>query len=58
MDVDSPMPFGYHEGKSISEVPSNYLRWILENVTNRPELLKVVETEMEYRDRHDKHFED
>ena len=58
MDVDSPMPFGKYRGKDISALPSRYLRWIEENVENKPELVDVVQQELEYRDRHDEHHEE
>jgi uncharacterized protein (DUF3820 family) len=30
-DTDS-MPFGVHEGKPMNEVPSRYLKWLMDNV--------------------------
>jgi uncharacterized protein (DUF3820 family) len=51
--------FGKHKGKDTEEVPSSYLRWYLEKVSERdnPELFKAVEDEMKYRNKHNAHFD-
>lgn len=51
--------FGKHKGKDAEEVPSSYLRWYLETVSERdnPELFAEVEKEMKYRNKHSTHFE-
>lgn len=56
---DLPMPFGVHKDKLIADVPSSYLRWILEQdwfVSKFTDLKKQAEIELEFRDRFDKHF--
>ena len=58
MDVDTRIGFGVHYAKSVSEVPSSYLRWVIENIEDKPDLIEVMEQEIEYRDRFDKHFEE
>ena len=43
------MPFGRHAGTRITNLATNYLRWILENVTLKGRLLKALEAEFERR---------
>jgi uncharacterized protein (DUF3820 family) len=33
MDDDSLMPWGKHKGKTMAQVPDEYLLWLYENVT-------------------------
>jgi len=51
--------FGKHKGKDVEEVPSSYLRWYLDTVSERdnPALFAEVEKEMKYRNKHSTHFE-
>ena len=39
--LSSVMPFGKHKGKKISEVPSDYCRWAVENMTSIDDDLKM-----------------
>jgi hypothetical protein len=43
------MPFGAHKGKAITELPDEYLNWILENLELRRSLRTALETEFERR---------
>lgn len=51
--------FGKHKCKEIEEVPSSYLRWYLDTISERenPALFAEVEKEMKYRNKHSAHFE-
>lgn len=42
--------FGKHKGNEVEDVPSSYLRWYLDIVSERdnPELFAEVEKEMKY----------
>jgi hypothetical protein len=40
-------------------LPSSYMRWYLEEAENQnDELVEAMETEMNFRDQNDKHFEE
>lgn len=44
------MPWGKHKGKPISQVPADYLRWVLKNADNAtPDLLDRIEKSLEDR---------
>lgn len=51
------MSFGKHRGKSIEDVPSSYLRWVMENCDDT-EALEAAENEYNYRTDHSLHFEE
>ena len=55
---DTAMPFGKHSGELIADIPSDYLRWLLEQdwFCRKADLAKQVKIEMEFRDKFDKHF--
>jgi hypothetical protein len=48
------MTFGRHKGQPLSEIPSDYLVWILEHANNaKPYLRKAIEREMARREHDD-----
>jgi len=51
--------FGKPKGNEVEDVPSSYLRWYLDIVSERdnPELFAEVEKEMKYRNKNSAHFE-
>ena len=51
-DGNPVMPFGKHEGALLSEVPTDYLWWVLEEADATDhflELVELVEDELEER---------
>lgn len=56
-DVDMEMPWGMHKGKSISEINSGYLKWLIENCED-DEIVEAAEEEYNYRTTWKKHFRD
>ena len=55
------LSFGKFSGKSIEEIPSKYLFWLLEQdwfETKYSYLVEPVEFELDWRTRMDRHFED
>jgi len=52
--------FGKHKGKEIEEIPSDYLKWLLEQnfieEDSHTDLLEATEYEMAVRDRSYGHF--
>lgn len=56
---DVIMPFGKHQGESLDEIPTSYLKWLLDieiDEEDHPELEDAVEAELGYRDDHGSHF--
>ena len=49
------MFFGKHAGKTFKEIPSDYLRWMRDNM-NEEKLKKAAYTELSFRDTHNTHF--
>lgn len=43
------MPFGRHKGRPLSEIPSEYLSWLLRECDLRPWLHDAVEAELQDR---------
>jgi len=43
------MPFGKHKGLPLTELPDDYLDWLLQNVEMRPPLQHAIHTEVERR---------
>jgi uncharacterized protein (DUF3820 family) len=43
------MPFGQHKGKSLRDVPSDYLIWLANECNLKPRLRNAVEAELENR---------
>ena len=54
-DYDMIMPFGEHKGKCICDIPSNYLKWAMENLDDE-EIALACEEEYCFRERHNNHF--
>lgn len=56
------MPWGKYEGYSIDEIPSRYLRWILDNFDTethtKQRIVDAAGEELEWRDDSGGHFED
>lgn len=48
--------FGKYIGKDLEEIPSNYLKWIIDKVTNNDELVEEAEKEYEFREKWKTHF--
>jgi hypothetical protein len=45
------MPFGMHKGRSLAEIPTDYLRWLLRECHNlTPWLRSAVEAQLEFRE--------
>ena len=43
------MPFGRFKGKKVDDVPTSYIRWLLENVIVSDELNKELENQLKLR---------
>lgn len=50
------LQFGKFIGKDLEEVPSDYLKWIINNVTTDEELIEEAEKEYEFREKWRTHF--
>lgn len=48
--------FGKYQGKDLEQIPSDYLEWITNKVSDNDELVEEAEKELEFRDRWNKHF--
>jgi len=44
------MPFGKHKGELLEEIPSDYLRWVVDNVEGKDWLVDAAQEELDYRD--------
>lgn len=45
---DVVLNFGMHSGKTLREVPREYLEWMVKSITNRPKLLEKVRWYLQY----------
>lgn len=56
------MPRGKYKGMDLADLPSSYLRWVVDEFDTKEELSKDVRTaaqnELEQRDKYNCHFED
>lgn len=43
------MPFGKHRGEDIADLPTDYLNWMVENLDNKPELVREAENQLAMR---------
>jgi len=50
------MPFGVYRGKDLEEIPSDYLKWIINKVTNNDEIVEAADQEYEFREKWKSHF--
>jgi hypothetical protein len=48
--------FGKYKGKNIEDIPSDYLKWIMEKFNGDEEIIIAAEKEYEYRSNWKKHF--
>jgi hypothetical protein len=49
------MPWGKHQGKTIEEIPSGYLKWLAENC-DQDDICDAADQEYQWRDQHNKHI--
>lgn len=49
------MPFGKHKGKDIEDIPSDYLKWVAENVDDE-DICCAADEEYSWREAWNKHF--
>jgi hypothetical protein len=52
---DTIIHFGKYSGKTIEEIPSGYLKWLIDNCTI-DEICEAAEQEYEYRSAWNKHW--
>lgn len=50
------MPFGKHAGKTIEEIPSDYLKWAADNLRDG-DVKEAAKHELAYRNQHGLHFD-
>ena len=52
------IPFGKYKGRTLDEIPSDYLRWVLNDIDENqyPGLFEEIEEELAIRDRSYAHF--
>ena len=55
-DGTLPVTFGKHNGKTIEEIPSSYLKYIIENWDNHPDLQEAADAEYNWRTEWKCHF--
>jgi len=57
-----PMAFGKYKGKDIEDIPSSYLKWLLEqnwfNEVYYKDMIEPIEIELRFRDKFNTHFEE
>ena len=49
------MPFGKYKGRKVEDLPSNYLKWMIENIADE-ELQQAAYMEYRVRTHYTKHF--
>jgi len=58
-DPEKIIYFGKHSGKTVGEVRSQYLRWLVNQEwfeDSYPDLVEPVEAELDWRDKLNQHF--
>ena len=54
------MPFGKYKNQDIELIPSDYLRWIIDNIQpdsdKEDNLINACEKELDFRDKYRDHF--
>lgn len=48
--------FGKYKGKNLEDIPSDYLKWIINKCKCSDELIEACEEEYEFRNNWNKHF--
>ena len=43
------MPFGKHKGEPIEDLPTEYLVWLADNLTDKPDLVAEAERQLQMR---------
>jgi len=55
-DGSMVIPFGKHKNEAIADVPSAYLRWMVDNLDDdKAELIEAAEFELDFRDKWQTH---
>lgn len=49
-------PFGKFKGKTLEDIPSGYLKWIVDKSEADDELIEAADAEYQWRSEHRKHF--
>ncbi len=58
MDIgDHIIQFGKYEGKALSDIPSGYLKWFLDNAKVENETYIEIDKEYQFREKHNNHWE-
>jgi uncharacterized protein (DUF3820 family) len=50
------MPFGKYEDKDLEDIPSDYLKWIIDKVKNDDNLVEAADEEYTFREKWKTHF--
>lgn len=50
--------FGKHQGKTVEEIPSGYLKWMIDNLEDKEDLVEAADKELAFRDQFNTHFYD
>lgn len=54
------MPFGKYKNQDIEIIPSNYLRWVIDNIqpdnSSMEDLIEACDKEWSFRDKYRDHF--
>ena len=56
-DYDLKMPWGQYKDQSISDIPSAYLYWLIDDCKNATDLMvDSAAAELRFREKHNVHF--
>ena len=55
-DGTTAIPFGKHKGKTLEEIPSDYLKWMFEAPISNEDLALEAENEYAFREKNGAHF--
>ncbi len=53
---DYRMPYGKFKGKILSDIPSSYLKWFLDNVKQEDTLYIEIDKEYQFREKYNNHW--
>jgi uncharacterized protein (DUF3820 family) len=59
VNPEAVIRFGIHRGKTLNEIPSDYLEWLIRQdwfEDKYPDLLESTEGELDWRDQFGRHF--